>query len=149
MLNGILCINKPKDFTSFDVIAKMRGISKQKKIGHTGTLDPLATGVLMLLFGNATKAAEMVPDKTKSYKASFKLGITTDTQDITGTVKSETTDFNVSFEEVKAVFDSFLGETEQIPPMYSAVSVGGKRLYDLARQGIEVERKPRRIKQGL
>ena len=144
-MNGIICINKPEGFTSFDVIAKMRGIARQRKIGHTGTLDPLATGVLMLLLGNATKAADMVPDKTKSYIAKFKLGITTDTQDITGKVLTETKDFNVDFEKMKSVFDSFKGEISQIPPMYSAVSVGGKRLYDLARQGIEVERKPRTV----
>ena len=144
MMNGVICVNKPKGFTSFDVIAKMRGIAHQRKIGHTGTLDPLATGVLILLFGNATKAAEMIPDKTKSYIADFKLGLATDTQDITGKVISECEHYSVSEQEVKEVLESFLGEIEQIPPMYSAVSVGGKRLYELARQGIEVERKPRK-----
>ena len=144
-MNGVICINKPKDFTSFDVIAKMRGIAHQRKIGHTGTLDPMATGVLILLFGNATRAADMIPDKTKSYVADFKLGLTTDTQDITGKVLSESKDFSVTSAQVQNALNDFLGETEQIPPMYSAVSIGGKRLYDLARQGIEVERKPRKI----
>ena len=144
-MNGILCIDKPKDFTSFDVIAKMRGIAHTRKIGHTGTLDPMATGVLILLFGNATKAASLITDKTKSYIASFTLGIVTDTQDITGTITKRTENFNIAKEEIESVLKNFCGEIKQIPPMYSAVSVDGKRLYSLARQGKEVERTPRTV----
>lgn len=144
-MNGVICVNKPSGFTSFDVIAKMRGITHQRKIGHTGTLDPMAKGVLILLFGNATRAADIIPNKTKRYIAKFKLGITTDTQDITGKVLSETENFSVTRQEVEDALSQFMGETEQIPPMYSAVQIDGKRLYDLARQGLEVERKPRKI----
>ncbi|MCM1132243.1 MAG: tRNA pseudouridine(55) synthase TruB [Ruminococcus flavefaciens] len=143
-MNGILCVNKPQGFTSFDVIAKLRGILKIKRIGHGGTLDPMATGVLPVFIGNATKACDMMPDSSKAYRAGFRFGITTDTQDITGKVLTES-DKKVSSEELKSVLPEFIGNIMQIPPMYSAVQVNGKRLYDLARQGIEVERKPREI----
>ncbi len=144
MTSGILCVRKPKGFTSFDVVAKMRGILKTRKIGHAGTLDPMAEGVLPIFVEGATKACDIMPENTKAYSASFKLGLTTDTQDITGNVigKCEcTSDEN----DVREKLKNFSGSIEQIPPMYSAVSVGGKRLYELARQGIEVERKPRKI----
>lgn len=145
-MNGILCINKPEGFTSFDVVAKLRRILKTRKIGHAGTLDPMATGVLPVFVGGATKACDIMPDNTKSYRAGFKLGIQTDTQDITGTVLGEAHDVSdISEEKIKKELVNFTGDIMQIPPMYSAVSVNGKRLYELARQGIEVERKPRGI----
>lgn len=143
-MDGILCINKPEGFTSFDVVAKLRGILKMKKIGHAGTLDPMATGVLPVFVGCATKACDILPVSHKAYQASFELGTSTDTQDSTGRVLS-TNDMDISQEKLMNAAAGFLGETDQIPPMYSAVSVNGKRLYELARQGIEVERKPRRI----
>jgi tRNA pseudouridine55 synthase len=143
-LNGIIVVNKPTDFTSFDVCAKMRGILKTRKIGHTGTLDPIATGVLPILVGNATKLCNIMPDKNKSYRAGFKLGAKTDTQDITGKI-TENYDKRISREEICEKLLDFRGEIEQIPPMYSAVSVGGKRLYELARQGKVVERPSRKV----
>lgn len=143
-MNGILGVNKPQGFTSFDVIAKLRGILKTKRIGHGGTLDPMATGVLPVFIGNATKACDIIPDDNKTYIADFRFGITTDTQDITGNILSES-DKKVSLAELKTVIPEFVGNIMQLPPMYSAVQVNGKRLYDLARQGIEVERKPRNI----
>ncbi|HRR76709.1 MAG: tRNA pseudouridine(55) synthase TruB [Ruminococcus sp.] len=143
-MNGILCVNKPQDFTSFDVVAKLRGILGMKRLGHGGTLDPMATGVLPVFVGNATKACDIMPDNTKSYLAGFRLGCTSDTQDIWGEVKS-VSDLAVSRDELEAVMPYFTGNIMQLPPMYSAVQVGGKRLYDLARQGIEVEREARQI----
>ena len=143
-MTGVILINKPKDFTSFDVIAKMRGILRMKRLGHSGTLDPMATGVLPVFAGNATKAVSILPVKSKSYRAGFRLGLTTDTYDITGEVK-EQKPFDVSEEKLLSVLDSFRGEITQLPPMYSAVKVGGKKLYDLARQGIEVERPSRQV----
>ena len=143
MLNGMIGINKPKDFTSFDVIAKLRGILGMKRLGHSGTLDPMATGVLTVFVGNATKACDMVKG-FKIYVADFKFGQTTDTQDITGKVLTMS-DKAVTLKELEEVIPGFTGKIMQIPPMYSAVQVNGKRLYDLARQGIEVERKPREI----
>ncbi len=142
--NGIICVNKPQDFTSFDVVAKMRGMAKIKRCGHAGTLDPMATGVLPIFFGTATRACDILPDGDKRYTASFKLGVTTDTLDITGKVLSQR-ESGVTKEQIVAVLDNFRGEIEQVPPMFSAVQVGGQRLYDLARQGIEVERKPRKV----
>ncbi len=144
MTSGILCVRKPKGFTSFDVVAKMRGILKTKKIGHAGTLDPMAEGVLPIFVEGATKACDIMPENTKAYTASFKLGLVTDTQDITGTVTKQCECISKE-DEIKEKLKNFSGLTDQIPPMYSAVSVGGKRLYELARQGIEVERKPRKI----
>lgn len=143
-MNGVLCINKPEDFTSFDVIAKLRGILRIKRLGHAGTLDPMATGVLPVFVGKATRACDIIPNNEKSYRASFKLGVVTDTQDITGKVISEM-EFDVENLKLVEAISQFKGEIMQIPPMYSAVSVGGKRLYDLARKGIEVERKARKI----
>lgn len=143
-MNGIIGVNKPQGFTSFDVVAKLRGILKTKRIGHGGTLDPMATGVLPVFIGTATKACDIMPDDRKTYVADFRFGMTTDTQDITGNILTES-DKKVSLKEFKAVIPEFIGNIRQIPPMYSAVQVNGKRLYDLARQGIEVERKPRDI----
>ena len=144
MINGIINIYKEAGFTSHDVVAKLRGIVKQKKIGHTGTLDPDAVGVLPVCFGNATKLCDMLTDKSKEYRACMLLGETSDTQDASGTILSRT-QVNVSEEEVRDAVMSFLGEYDQIPPMYSALKVNGKKLYELARQGVEIERKPRRV----
>ena len=143
-MNGILCINKPQGFTSFDVVAKLRGILKTKKIGHAGTLDPMATGVLPVFVGNATKACDIMPDSSKAYRASFKLGEQTDTQDSSGTVL-KTSEVSCTASDIEKLLPEFTGDIMQVPPMYSAVSVNGKRLYELARQGIEVEREPRQI----
>lgn len=143
-MNGILCINKPQDFTSFDVVAKLRGILRERRLGHGGTLDPMATGVLPVFIGKAARVSDILPDSTKAYRAGFRLGCTSDTQDVWGTV-SAVSDKSVSRDELSAVLPCFTGDIEQIPPMYSAVQVNGQRLYDLARQGIEVERKPRSI----
>lgn len=143
-MNGILCIDKPQGFTSFDVIAKLRGIMKIKRLGHGGTLDPMATGVLPVFVGTATKACDIMPDSSKRYVADFRLGKTSDTQDITGNILTES-DKKISREELEAVLPEFTGKIRQLPPMYSAVQINGKRLYDLARQGVEVERNPREI----
>lgn len=143
-MDGIIVINKPERFTSFDVVAVMRGVAKTKKVGHTGTLDPMATGVLPLLFGNATKAQSLLPDSSKEYIAEFKLGITTDTLDIWGTIKEERPVF-ISDSDIKTLLPTFTGDILQLPPMYSAVQKDGKRLYELARKGIEVEREKRPV----
>ncbi|MGN0242578.1 MAG: tRNA pseudouridine(55) synthase TruB [Lachnospiraceae bacterium] len=140
MYNGIICINKEAGFTSHDVVAKLRGILKQKKIGHTGTLDPDATGVLPVCLGKATKLCDLIADKTKEYEATLLLGTTTDTEDTSGTIVSQM-EVAVTEEEVRQAILSFLGTYEQIPPMYSAKKVNGRKLYDLAREGIVVERK--------
>lgn len=143
-MTGIICINKPKDITSFGVVSKVRGITREKKAGHTGTLDPMATGVLPVLLGGATRFLNYLPESDKGYRATFILGKTTDTLDITGNVTGEY-QVSVSRGDVEKALDDFRGEIEQLPPMYSAVSVDGKRLYQLARQGIEVERQPRKV----
>lgn len=143
-LSGMLAVFKPKGWTSFDVVAKLRGILRTKKIGHGGTLDPMAEGVLPVFVGKAAKACDIIPDKKKSYRAGFKFGITTDTEDITGAVLSQCGD-PVSAEQIESVKPRFIGDIEQIPPMYSAVKVGGKKLYELAREGKNVERKARLI----
>lgn len=143
-MTGIICVNKQKDITSFGVCAKMRGILKEKKVGHTGTLDPMATGVLPVMIGGATRFLDYLPESDKGYRASFLLGKTTDTLDITGSVTSEKA-VNAGRAEVENVLSEFKGIIKQLPPMYSAVSVNGKRLYDLARQGIEVERQEREV----
>ncbi len=143
-MNGIICVNKPQDFTSFDVVAKLRGILKMKRLGHGGTLDPMATGVLPVFVGNATKACDIMPDNTKSYRAGFRLGAVSDTQDIWGKV-AEKSDMAVSRGDIEGIMPEFIGKIMQLPPMYSAVQVNGQRLYDLARQGIEVERQAREI----
>jgi tRNA pseudouridine55 synthase len=142
--NGIINVYKEAGYTSFDVVAKLRGILHQKKIGHTGTLDPEATGVLPVCLGNATKICELMNDETKTYRAVLKLGINTDTEDLTGKVL-ETFDVNVSKEDILNAVYSFKGEIMQIPPMYSALKVNGKKLYELAREGKTVERKPRPV----
>ncbi|MGN0654839.1 MAG: tRNA pseudouridine(55) synthase TruB [Oscillospiraceae bacterium] len=145
MKNGIIPVNKPQGFTSFDVIAKMRGILKTKKLGHAGTLDPMATGVLPVFVGTATKACDILPDNDKAYKAEFVLGQKTDTGDITGKVTEEKDCSAFTGKDILSALTKFTGEIMQVPPMYSAVSVGGKRLYELARKGIEIEREPRKI----
>ncbi|MDD6202557.1 MAG: tRNA pseudouridine(55) synthase TruB [Lachnospiraceae bacterium] len=144
MINGIIVINKEAGFTSFDVVAKLRGILKQKKIGHTGTLDPDAVGVLPVCLGSATKLCDMLTDKKKEYIAEFVLGKTTDTQDISGKVLTESK-VTCNEEQVRRAIAGFVGNIQQIPPMHSAIKVNGKRLYELARAGKEVERKPREI----
>lgn len=144
MVHGVINIYKVKGFTSHDVVAKLRGILRQKKIGHTGTLDPDATGVLPVCLGSATKLCDMLTQKEKEYIAKVRLGVTTDTQDMTGTVLSEKS-VEVSEKEVEEVLQSFVGAYNQIPPMYSALKVNGKKLYELAREGKEVERKARLV----
>lgn len=144
MIHGIINVYKEKGFTSFDVVAKARGIFKQKKIGHTGTLDPDAEGVLPLCFGKATKVCELLTEKRKEYKAVMLLGKVTDTQDISGTVLEER-EVNITEEEVCAAVLSFTGDIMQIPPMYSALKVNGQKLCDLARAGKTVERKARPV----
>ena len=143
-MNGILLIDKEKGYTSHDVVAKLKGILGQKKIGHTGTLDPDATGVLPVLVGKATKLSDMLTAENKVYDAVLCLGITTDTQDCGGTVLKERT-VNASDDDIKVAILSFEGSYEQLPPMYSAIKVNGKKLYELARKGVTVERKPRRV----
>jgi len=142
--SGILLIDKPQGFTSHDVVAKLRGILKTRKLGHGGTLDPLATGVLPVFVGSATKASEFAMAHDKEYVAGFKLGCSTDTQDITGE-PLKTSDKRVSETELKHLLASFTGRLKQLPPMYSAVKVNGKKLYELARKGREVERPEREI----
>jgi len=144
-MDGIINVYKEAGFTSHDVVAKLRGVLGQKKIGHTGTLDPMATGVLPVCCGKATKVCELLADRDKTYQAVCQLGIVTDTQDMTGTVLEENSIRNVTEEEVKAVVSSFLGESMQTPPMYSALKVNGKKLYELAREGKTVEREARPI----
>lgn len=141
MINGIINVYKEKDFTSFDVVAVMRGISGTRKVGHTGTLDPGAEGVLPVCLGNATKLCDMLTDKKKEYVAVFMLGQRTDTLDASGTIL-ETKKVEVTVEALTAAVRSFVGGYNQVPPMYSAKKIDGKKLYDLARQGVEVERKP-------
>ncbi len=144
MFNGILNVRKEKGFSSHDVVAKLRGILRQKKIGHTGTLDPAAEGVLPVCLGSATKLVEFLTDRSKTYRAVLLLGVETDSQDMTGTVLT-TREVRCSEDEVRAAAQSFVGGYEQIPPMYSAKKQGGKKLVDLARQGITVERPARRV----
>ena len=144
VINGIINVYKIKGFTSHDVVAKLRGILKQKKIGHTGTLDPDATGVLPVCLGSATKLCDILTEKKKEYIAKVQLGVTTDTQDMTGMILQESS-VCVSEEDVKSVLKEFIGLYHQIPPMYSALKVNGKKLYELAREGKEVERKARPI----
>lgn len=143
-MDGILIIRKEKGFTSFDVVAKLRGILHMKKIGHTGTLDPEAEGVLPVALGAATRLVDLFTEKQKTYEAVLRLGITTDTQDMTGTILEEKI-VNTTVEEVREVLQSFLGDYEQIPPMYSALKVNGKKLYELAREGKTIERKARPV----
>lgn len=144
MINGIINVYKEKGYTSHDVVAKLRGILRQKKIGHTGTLDPEAEGVLPVCLGRATRVCDMLTEKDKVYEATLLLGKTTDTQDMTGTVLEEK-EVTCPPEQVLEVIAGFTGTQRQIPPMYSALKVNGRKLCDLARAGIEVERKPREI----
>jgi tRNA pseudouridine55 synthase len=144
LFDGIINVYKEKGYTSHDVVAKMRGILKMKKIGHTGTLDPDAEGVLPVCVGKATKLVDLITDKDKTYKAVCKLGITTDTQDITGKV-IKTAAVTVGQSELLKAIDRYIGEYLQLPPMYSAIKVNGKKLYELARQGKEVERERRLV----
>lgn len=143
-MNGIIILNKPKDYTSFDVVAVMRKLLSEKKIGHAGTLDPMATGVLPILIGRATKLQAFIAETNKEYLAKFKLGIVTDTLDITGKVLSSTLS-KISKDEIEKILPEFFGEIYQIPPMFSAVQKNGIRLYKLARKGIEIAREPRKI----
>lgn len=145
MIHGIINIHKEKGYTSHDVVAKLRGIVGQKKIGHTGTLDPDATGVLPVCFGKATKLCDMLTDKNKTYETVMLLGKTTDTQDISGQVLTEMSYEHLTEEEVMEKVLSFQGDYMQVPPMYSALKVNGKKLYELAREGIEIERKARPV----
>ena len=143
-MNGVIVVDKPAEFTSFDVVAVVRRLSGQRKIGHTGTLDPNATGVLPLLLGSATKAQDIIPNHDKEYVAGFSLGMTSDTLDIWGDV-SERKETSVTLGELENVLSLFRGKITQLPPMYSAVKVNGQRLYDLAREGREVERRAREV----
>ncbi|RHR32385.1 tRNA pseudouridine(55) synthase TruB [Clostridium sp. AF19-22AC] len=145
MINGVINVYKEKGFTSHDVVAKLRGILGQKKIGHTGTLDPDAEGVLPVCLGKATKLCDMLTDKDKIYETVLLLGKTTDTQDITGKVLEETDTGMLAAGKIEDCIKRYIGEYEQIPPMYSALKVNGKKLYELAREGKEIERKPRRV----
>ncbi|MBQ6205554.1 MAG: tRNA pseudouridine(55) synthase TruB [Oscillospiraceae bacterium] len=144
MANGILIIDKPSGWTSMDVCAKLRGILRERRIGHGGTLDPMATGVLPVFVGQAAKAVEYAENSRKEYVGGLRLGLVTDTQDITGNAL-ETRNVNATAADVEAAFRAFTGEIQQTPPMYSAVKVQGKKLYELARKGKEVERKPRAV----
>ena len=144
MATGIIPIDKPQDWTSQDVAARLRRVFGTRRIGHGGTLDPMATGVLPIFVGRATRAVEFFESAEKEYLTTLRLGLRTDTQDITGQVL-ETRPVDVTQEALEAVISRFLGPQLQIPPMYSAVKVNGQKLYELARQGKEVERKPRQI----
>lgn len=143
-LNGIILVDKPSDWTSHDVVGKLRGILHERRIGHSGTLDPMATGLLVVFVGRATRAVEFAEADSKEYIAGLRLGISTDTQDITGnTLKSSNS--LPSKAKLEQALSAFKGEISQIPPMYSAIKVGGRKLYELARRGESVERKPRRV----
>ena len=143
-MTGIICLDKPRDMTSFMAVKKASRLLGVKKAGHTGTLDPMATGVLVIMLGYCTRFIELLPEHKKSYTARVKLGITTDTLDITGEVSTENP-VNVTKEQLLSVAEQFKGEILQTPPMYSALKKDGERLYDLARKGIEIEREQRKI----
>ena len=142
--SGVLIVNKSEGMTSHDVVNRIRRLYNTKRVGHTGTLDPMATGVLVVLVGRAAKAAEYLTADTKAYRATLRLGITTDTEDVTGKTLTES-DSLPSLEKVDEVVQSFIGDIMQTPPMYSALKVGGKKLYELAREGVEIEREARPI----
>ncbi len=146
MIHGILNVYKEKGYTSHDVVAKLRGITGQRKIGHTGTLDPDAEGVLPVCLGRGTKLCDLLTDRDKTYETVLLLGRVTDTQDISGTVLENRDISGISEESVRAAIAGFVGGYEQIPPMYSALKVNGKKLYELAREGIEIERRARAVK---
>ena len=143
-MTGIICLDKPRDMTSFMAVKKASRLLGVKKAGHTGTLDPMATGVLVIMLGYSTRFIELLPEHKKSYTARVKLGITTDTLDITGNILSESP-VNITKEQLLSVAEDFKGEILQTPPMYSALKKDGERLYDLARKGIEIEREQRKI----
>lgn len=143
-MDGIIIMDKPEDFTSFDMVAKLRRLLGTRKVGHAGTLDPMATGVLPIFVGRATKCCDILPDQNKRYTATFELGYTTDTLDATGRVLTRTP-VQAGKAQVQAALEQFRGEIMQLPPMYSAIQINGRRLYDLARQGIEIEREKRPI----
>lgn len=143
-MQGILIVNKPQDFTSFDVVAKLRGICATRKIGHGGTLDPMATGVLPVFIGGAVKAVDMQTNETKAYTATLRLGLRTDTGDITGIVQ-ETAPVTATEQDLLRVLPQFVGAQQQLPPMYSAVKINGQPLYKAARRGETVQRTPRSI----
>lgn len=143
-MDGIVIVDKPQDWTSQDVTARLRRVFNTRRIGHGGTLDPMATGVLPIFVGRATRAAEFFEHAEKEYVAGLRLGVQTDTQDLTGEIVAQRP-VSVTREQVQAALEGFLGVQEQLPPMYSAVKIGGKKLYELARQGKTVERKPRQI----
>ena len=145
-INGILNILKPSGKTSFEVVSLIRRLSGEPRVGHTGTLDPEATGVLVVCLGQGTRIAEFLAHDTKVYRAEIELGVTTDTYDISGKVIQRSDPFSVTKERLKGTLDSFHGDIEQVPPMYSAIKYKGKRLYQLARVGIEVARKPRKVR---
>jgi tRNA pseudouridine55 synthase len=145
-MDGFLIIDKPEGFTSHDVVAKVRKILGIKRVGHTGTLDPFATGVLVIMVGRATRLAQFLDKDRKSYLALMRLGFSTDTGDKTGTKKEDIKKVEISPDDLKSVFGSFIGESNQTPPMYSAKKIEGKKLYELARAGLEIERKPVRVK---
>jgi tRNA pseudouridine55 synthase len=145
-MNGILIVDKPEGLTSHDVVACLRRILKTKRIGHTGTLDPFATGVLVMLVGKATRLAQFLDKDKKEYEATVRFGFETDTGDVSGSAKQiQNSKFKIQDEEIKQVLKDFRGEIEQTPPMYSAKKVDGKKLYELARKGIEIERKPVKV----
>ena len=143
-MDGIIVMDKPEDFTSFDMVAKMRKLLGTRKVGHAGTLDPMATGVLPIFVGRATKCCDILPDQSKRYTATFALGYTTDTLDATGRVLTRNP-ASVTREQMEAALTKFRGQIMQLPPMFSAIQINGKRLYDLARQGIEIEREKRPV----
>ncbi len=144
-MDGIVCVDKPAGFTSFDVVAKCRGILMEKKIGHGGTLDPMATGVLPLFLGRGTSAVDITFDQRKGYEAGFVLGVTTDTYDSTGTVVTRKSPEGITLADIRAELPAFCGEITQLPPMYSAVKINGQRLYKMARHGREVERPTKQV----
>lgn len=144
-LEGILAVNKPAGWTSHDVVAKVRRLLKMKRIGHTGTLDPAVTGVLPLALGRATRYIEYLQEMPKEYEAEMTVGFATDTEDLSGEVIERAKEVNLSREQVERVIEGFIGEIQQVPPMYSAVRVAGRRLYELAREGVEVERPVRTV----
>lgn len=145
-MNGIIIVNKPKTWTSFDVVAKIRNLSGVKKVGHSGTLDPMATGVLPVFLGPATKSISYFLEGDKAYAGEMVLGIKTDTGDATGKILMTNDQFPITNEGINNIIKKYIGEIEQIPPMFSAVKVNGKRLYELARKGIVVKREPRKVK---
>ncbi len=144
-MNGFLLVDKDQEWTSSDVVSKLRGILHEKRIGHAGTLDPMATGLLIVMVGKCTKASDYIMHKDKEYVAGIRLGVTTDTQDIWGNVLEER-EVTVSRQNLEQAVKFFIGEIDQIPPMYSAIKIKGQKLYNIARKGGEVERSPRRIR---